>query len=660
MLVQLIVRFVAIAMTCGPLEALRRTGAWLDARLRQRTGRYRTDTKTESATRSITALTDLCAQSPQLHPIMPSGHEASPRISIIMPTHRRAQRLERAIRSVTNQTYEHWELIVVQDGPDAQTTAQLASLSNTESRIVHLQQPWQGGAAARNRGLDVATGEIVCYLDDDNTYFPDYLAAIARRYLEPSCMCAYAAQLWENGNDSRLTYDRFDWHALLDQRMSIDMNVFSHRTSLYRTLGGFDERLLIHIDLDLVARYTASHTPARIPTLAVRYDWASPDRISKRRHSLPSVQMIRDKHRTSPARPLRVLLIAYDYPQLSESYVHTEIRWMQSQGVHVEVFSQAKPRSPGKPTATVHRGELSDCIRSVCPDVIHVHWLSTARQYADTLARSGCPVTVRAHGFDHSRRLALGLAREPWVKKLYLFPSLQPRFASKNPRIAPTPAAFNSALYYPPLIKNRRLVLRAGACLPTKDLGLFIEVAARCPEYRFVLALSSNNSGIELAESLLERNRALGMPAEIVFDLQYEKISEIMREASIYLHTFGYRQPFGQPISVAEAMACGTVPILRGSFAARLYGVDAAMYYRSDAHCARILRSMGNWDDARWAEMEKRCIERAWSTHADAVILPPILHDWETCAFSPPTRSMHHTPAPQECSSAAQSSPGSM
>lgn len=580
--------------------------------------------------RSIPALAELLSDAMARPARDHAWRKGAPLISVIMPTHHRPEALLRAIESVVAQSYGNWELLVINDDHNPETEKILLRLSGGDARIRHFALPWSGAAHARNRGIAESRGQVLTYLDDDNTWYPQYLETVAQTYVDhPDTELTYAAQLWIGDQDQiMLTYDCFDWQALFEQRMSIDMNVLSHSRALHDTLGGFDERLLRFQDWDLVLRYTADRTPRRIPVLATRYDWGSTTRISNQRPYIASQQMIRDKHAKPIATPLRVLFVCFDYPQLSESYVHTEIRWLLSHGVHIEVHCGELPRSPGQPLAPIHYGNLADTIAAVAPDIVHVHWMSQTSQFAETLARCGVPVTVRVHGFDYTDQLGRELARMPWLQRLYTFPGLQPGDRRDAEKWLPLASNFDSTRYYPPKSKNRRLVLRCGACLPTKDLQLTLQVAALRPEYRFLLVLSNNNHGIELAETLIRKNEELGSPAEIRFDLQYDEMAALMREASVYLHTFGYAQPFGQPISIAEAMACGTIPCVRFSRRALDYTGEAGLYYDSAADVSELLAEMLAWDDARWARQTDLCVERAFTRHADCVVLPDMLNDW--------------------------------
>ena len=98
------------------------------------------------------------------------------------------------------------------------------------------------------------------------------------------------------------------------------------------------------------------------------------------------------------------------------------------------------------------------------------------------------------------------------------------------------PACFSSTRFFPRLQRDRRLVLRAGACLPTKDLDLFIRTAALCPEYKFVLALASITALPALPAEFRTLNRSLGSPVDIRVDVQYEEMAELTEGRRLFAY----------------------------------------------------------------------------------------------------------------------------
>lgn len=95
-------------------------------------------------------------------------------VSIIMPTYNRAHVIPRAIKSVLKQTYQNWELLIIDDG-SADNTEQVI-MAIDDSRICYVKLPENKGACyARNRGLERAKGEYIAFLDSDNVWMKNYL-----------------------------------------------------------------------------------------------------------------------------------------------------------------------------------------------------------------------------------------------------------------------------------------------------------------------------------------------------------------------------------------------------------------------------------------------------------------------------------------------------
>lgn len=98
----------------------------------------------------------------------------SPRISVILPTFNRAPWLRRAIDSVLAQTERDFELIVVDDGS---TDATAEILESYGARIRVLRQPRGGAYVARNLALRASDSELVAFIDSDDLWYPNRLAA---------------------------------------------------------------------------------------------------------------------------------------------------------------------------------------------------------------------------------------------------------------------------------------------------------------------------------------------------------------------------------------------------------------------------------------------------------------------------------------------------
>lgn len=104
----------------------------------------------------------------------------APQVSIVLPTFNRAHLLPRAIDSVQIQTFDNWELVIVDDGSTDSTEHVVARYAASDRRIRRHYQPNAGLSMARNAGIDRARGEYITFLDSDDEYLPTHLEARVR------------------------------------------------------------------------------------------------------------------------------------------------------------------------------------------------------------------------------------------------------------------------------------------------------------------------------------------------------------------------------------------------------------------------------------------------------------------------------------------------
>ena len=103
-----------------------------------------------------------------------------PRVSVVIPAYDAEPVIADSIGSVLAQTYDDWELIVGDDG-SSDATAERAAACSPRVQVVPAERNG-GPAAARNRALERATGELVAFLDADDLWLPDYLERQVARY----------------------------------------------------------------------------------------------------------------------------------------------------------------------------------------------------------------------------------------------------------------------------------------------------------------------------------------------------------------------------------------------------------------------------------------------------------------------------------------------
>jgi glycosyltransferase involved in cell wall biosynthesis len=96
-----------------------------------------------------------------------------PLVSVIMPAYNASSTIDSAIRSILNQTYKDWELIVIDDGSTDNTADLIQSFNHPG--ILLIKQENQGQSGARNTGIDSSKGEYIAFLDADDLWEEDKL-----------------------------------------------------------------------------------------------------------------------------------------------------------------------------------------------------------------------------------------------------------------------------------------------------------------------------------------------------------------------------------------------------------------------------------------------------------------------------------------------------
>ncbi len=108
---------------------------------------------------------------------------STPFFSIIIPTYNRADLLPTAIKSVLAQSYQNWELVVVDDGSTDNTAIVVSNFK--DERVRYIYQTNAERSAARNTGIDHALGRYICFLDSDDYYLPERLTQLHNELIKP-------------------------------------------------------------------------------------------------------------------------------------------------------------------------------------------------------------------------------------------------------------------------------------------------------------------------------------------------------------------------------------------------------------------------------------------------------------------------------------------
>lgn len=180
--------------------------------------------------------------------------DAASRVSVIVPCHNAAPYLAQAIDSLLAQTSPPWEVIVVDDGSD---DGSAAIVGRYGPPVRGVSQPRQGIAGARNRGLELADGDLIAFLDADDLWPQDSLGIRLRRLAaEPDLDGVFGIVEGFISPDLPET-ERFAMPAPPPPQQSRLAGSLLLRWSLVDAVGRFDSALTVGETMDWVARADA-------------------------------------------------------------------------------------------------------------------------------------------------------------------------------------------------------------------------------------------------------------------------------------------------------------------------------------------------------------------------------------------------------------------
>jgi glycosyltransferase involved in cell wall biosynthesis/ubiquinone/menaquinone biosynthesis C-methylase UbiE len=192
---------------------------------------------------------------------------SGPQIDILMPTYNGKKTIERAIKSIINQTYENWNLIVVNDGgEDLQEVIE----NLNDPRIKYIVTDHYGKSHALNVGIKNSHGKYISYLDDDDLLYPIHLEELIKSAENERKEFVYVDWYEVSFNEQGKEFQRIvEFREDVTPEMLITQNYINHKCILHsRELlsktGLYDESLDFLIDWDIIRRLAFQVKPFHI------------------------------------------------------------------------------------------------------------------------------------------------------------------------------------------------------------------------------------------------------------------------------------------------------------------------------------------------------------------------------------------------------------
>src|SRR5919108_1617518 len=277
--------------------------------------------------------------------------------------------------------------------------------------------------------------------------------------------------------------------------------------------------------------------------------------------------------------PLRVMYVLKNYPQMSETYIKTEIEAV-SEHCEIAIIATKKANLPARnhlPFQFIEDfGASREQIEEFRPHVLHGHWLHSVKMIGQLSRKTKVPFTVRAHSFDSlwsRKNPALDLLP---IFRSYRFPSHIRRglsfinddlclgilaFPFVRARLEKAGVRAEKIIDCYPVVNYRRFhnrsangdaIMNVGACIPKKKMEDFVELGMRAPQLQFNLYALGYN-----VNQLRQMSLAKGSPVNFIPPIELEDMPAEYKKHRWLVYTAASDGRVGWPMAIAEAQAAG-------------------------------------------------------------------------------------------------------
>ena len=286
------------------------------------------------------------------------------------------------------------------------------------------------------------------------------------------------------------------------------------------------------------------------------------------------------------------------YPVLSETYIGEDIDALERAGAIVRVSALQDAVSPaaGVPAS---RLDVDAVIEEDKPDVVLLHWATHAEGELTRMEKHNQPFACRVHSFDVDAERVQRIMDHPLCVGVFAHPhhldDLPAGVQPLLPTVGPT-------LVIPESPADRSMVLSVSAGLPKKDFVFLVETFAQVPEFERTIIVARSNGLEEVPASVEQVAAEIDPSIAVRVNVPRSEALEAMARASVLVYTLTPGGPMGYPMSIVEAMLCGTIPIAPDRPEARAIVGPGVRVYRDSADVVRHIRQVAAGGEAIEAE----------------------------------------------------------
>jgi glycosyltransferase involved in cell wall biosynthesis len=226
------------------------------------------------------------------------------RFSVIVPTYKRTDKLERALESIASQTYSDFELVVVDDNPEQEFRDKVEDIvgglkSDFEVNLI-VNDDSQGVSSARNLGIENASSDYIAFLDDDDEWKPEKLEKEAEAFKQNNYDAVYSAiEMYRDGEvqDIVRKEEKLGIEQILERDKLGSPSKVSVKKEVLEEVKGFDEDIPSGEDWDLWIRLIENEAEfGYINEPLVRYHQSDDSKSSQVDVATEGREKITEKH----------------------------------------------------------------------------------------------------------------------------------------------------------------------------------------------------------------------------------------------------------------------------------------------------------------------------------------------------------------------------
>jgi glycosyltransferase involved in cell wall biosynthesis len=224
-------------------------------------------------------------------------------VSVIIPTYNRARFLKTAVESVLHQTFQDFDISIVDDGSTDKTRQTVFAFN--DKRIRYFRHPFnKGNAAARNTGIQNSTGKYVAFLDDDDEWLPDKLKQQVKllNTTPENVGAVYTGFVTIDKRSSKTLSETSPSKrgSIFDDLLSANCvgttSTVVLRRKCFQTVGLFDEELVAWVDYDMWLRVAKEFDFECLPSPQVKYYTHSGNITANYGAKIQGIKKMQQKH----------------------------------------------------------------------------------------------------------------------------------------------------------------------------------------------------------------------------------------------------------------------------------------------------------------------------------------------------------------------------